>query len=127
VKVVLDASTLILYFYGNKKAKEIIEKNMNEAFVNSVNLTEFLYSYAKVKGWKESLLKYSLIRNTFELIDVNDEDIIKSTAKLKIKYNLSLGDAFLLASAKSINSTAVTSDHELSKVKEVKVILIPKE
>ncbi|WP_349290776.1 PIN domain-containing protein [Acidianus brierleyi] len=39
--------------------------------------------------------------------------------------NLSLGDAFLLASAKSTNSTAVTSDHELSKVKDVKVILIP--
>jgi len=35
VKVVLDASTLILYFYGNNKAKEIIEKNMNETFVNS--------------------------------------------------------------------------------------------
>ena len=127
MKVVLDASTLILYFYGNNKAKEIIEKNVSEAFVNSVNLTEFLYSYAKVKGWKESLFKHTLIRNTFKLIDVNSEDIIKSAAKLKIKYNLSLGDAFLLASAKSTNSTAVTSDHELSKVKEVKVLLIPKE
>jgi len=125
VKIVLDTSALFLYFYGNKKAKDIIEKNMSEAFVNSVNLTEFLYSYAKVKGWKESLFKYTLIRNTFKLIDVNNEDIIKSTAKLKIKYNLSLGDALLLASAKSINSTAVTSDHELSKVKDVKVILIP--
>jgi predicted nucleic acid-binding protein len=69
----------------------------------------------------------TLIRNTFKLIDVNSEDIIKSAAKLKIKYNLSLGDAFLLASAKSTKSTAVTSDHELSKVKEVKVLLIPKE
>ena len=89
MKVVLDASTLILYFYGNNKAKEIIEKNVGEAFVNSVNLTEFLYSYAKVKGWRESLFKYTLIRDTFKLIDVN-RAIQGSFANCNISLGLDL-------------------------------------
>jgi len=56
VKVVLDASALILYFYGNKKSKEIIEKNVSEAFVNSVNLTEFLILTQKSKAGRNLYL-----------------------------------------------------------------------
>lgn len=123
MKVVLDASALILYFYGNKKVKEVIENN--EVYVNSVNLCEFLYAYARAKGWKEALFKYSIIKNSFKLADVNNDDIVRASAKLKIKYNLSLGDSFLLASAKGINGIAVTTDHELKSVKEVNVLLIP--
>ncbi|BDC17536.1 type II toxin-antitoxin system VapC family toxin [Acidianus sp. HS-5] len=120
-KAVLDASALILYFYGNKEVKDVIENN--EDYVNTVNLTEFLYAYTKVKGWKEALYKYTLVRNSFKILDISDE-IIRISAKLKIKYNLSLGDSFLLSSAKSINGVAVTSDHELKKVNEVKVKLV---
>ncbi|WP_232048982.1 type II toxin-antitoxin system VapC family toxin [Sulfuracidifex tepidarius] len=121
-KVMLDASAIMLYFYGNEKLKEIIENS--EVYVNSVNLTEFLYAYARAKGWKEGLFKYSIIRNSFKLIDVNKDDIITTSAKLKIRYNLSLGDSFLLASAKHIKGVAVTSDHELKDVKEVKVLVV---
>ncbi len=122
VKIVLDASALILYFYGNEKVKEVISKS-KEVYVNPVNLTEFLYSYTRVKGWKEALFKYTLVRNSFKVLDITD-DIIRISAKLKVKYNLSLGDSFLVASAINVNGTAVTSDHELGNIKEAKVILI---
>lgn len=122
MRVVLDASALLLYFYGNEGVKEIISRS-KEVYVNPVNLTEFLYSYTKVKGWKEALFKYTLVRNSFKVLDITNE-ILRTSAKLKVKYNLSLGDAFLLASAISINGTAVTSDHELENVKEAKVIVL---
>ncbi|AWR99880.1 type II toxin-antitoxin system VapC family toxin [Metallosphaera hakonensis] len=122
MKIVLDASALILYFYGNEKVKEVISKS-KEVYVNPVNLTEFLYSYTRVKGWKEALFKYTLVRNSFKVLDITD-DIIRISAKLKVKYNLSLGDSFLVASAINVNGTAVTSDHELGNIKEAKVILI---
>ncbi|WP_390533064.1 PIN domain-containing protein [Sulfurisphaera ohwakuensis] len=96
----------------------------SEVYVNPVNLTEFLYAYTRIKGWKEALFRYSIVRNSFKLIDINDENIITTSAKLKTKYNLSLGDAFLLASAKHINGVAVTSDHELKNVKEVRVLIV---
>ncbi|MCY0882256.1 MAG: type II toxin-antitoxin system VapC family toxin [Acidianus infernus] len=122
MRVVLDASAILLYFYGNESVKEIISRS-KEVYVNPVNLTEFLYSYTKVKGWKEELFKYTLVRNSFKVIDITDE-IVRTSAKLKVKYNLSLGDSFLLASAIIINGNAVTSDHELEDVKEAKVILV---
>lgn len=122
MKIVLDASALILYFYGNEKVKEVISKS-KEVYVNPVNLTEFLYSYTRVKGWKEVLFKYTLVRNSFKVLDITD-DIIRISAKLKVKYNLSLGVSFLVASAINVNGTAVTSDHELGNIKEAKVILI---
>jgi|OSPMetMinimDraft_2_1075162.scaffolds.fasta_scaffold33213_2 predicted nucleic acid-binding protein len=61
-------------------------------------------------------------RNSFKLIDISD-DIVRFSAKFKIKYNISLGDSFLLASAKSINGVVITSDYELKKVKEVNVFI----
>ena len=124
-KIVLDASAIILYFYGNKEVKEVIEKS--EVYVNPVNLTEFLYAYARTKGWKEALFKYSIVKNSFKLIDINEDDIITTSAKLKMRYNLSLGDSFLLATAKHINGVAVTSDHELKNVKDVKVLVISRD
>ena len=122
MRVVLDASALILYFYGNRKVKDLISRS-DEVYVNPVNLTEFLYSYTRVKGWKEALFKYTLVRNSFKVLDITD-DIIRISAKLKVKYNLSLGDSFLIASAVSVNGAAVTSDHELGNVKEAKVIIV---
>ena len=120
-RVVLDASALLLYVYGDITVKRIVEEN--EAFVNPVNLTEFLYVYARTRGWKEALLKYSAFLNSLKVAELS-EGIITLSAKLKLKYDLSLGDAFLLATAKYLNGTAVTSDHELAKVKEVKVLLL---
>ena len=120
-RVVLDASALLLYVYGDITVKRIVEEN--EAFVNPVNLTEFLYVYARTRGWKEALLKYGTFRNSLKVVELS-EGIITASAKLKLKYGLSLGDAFLLATAKYLNGTAVTSDHELAKVKEVRVLLL---
>ncbi|MEM0373647.1 MAG: PIN domain-containing protein [Sulfolobaceae archaeon] len=122
MRIILDTSALILYFYGNLDVKEVIE-DAEEVYVNPINLTEFLYVYTKIKGWKEALFKYTLIKNSFKTINVDDE-IVRTSAKLKVKYNISLGDSYLLASAKLLNLIAVTSDHELEKVKEVKVKVI---
>ena len=120
-RVVLDASALLLYVYGDITVKRVVEEN--DAFVNPVNLTEFLYVYARTRGWKEALLKYSTFRNSLKVVELS-EGIITVSAKLRLKYGLSLGDAFLLATAMYLNGTAVTSDHELAKVKEVRVLLL---
>jgi len=49
--MVLDTSAILFYYYGNIKVKRIIESNEG-TYVNPVNLSEFLYAYAKVKDGK---------------------------------------------------------------------------
>ena len=96
-RVVLEASAILQYVYGDTTVKRIVEEN--EAYVNQVNLTEFLYVYARTRGWKEALLKFDAVKNSLKPVELHD-DVIVLLAKLKLRNNLSLGVAFLLASAK---------------------------
>lgn len=94
--------------------------------MNAVNLVEFLYTYIKIMGKESALSRYAVIRENFEVIGCDFEDILFKVSELKIKYNLSLGDAFLLATSIFLKAPAITTDKALEKVKEAKVIVIEK-
>ena len=50
--------------------------------------------------------KSDAVESSLKTDELND-DIIVFSAKLKLRYNLSLGDAFLLASAKYLDGVAL--------------------
>jgi len=123
---VFDAGFIALYFAGREDTRkyvdEIYEKT-SKAYICEINLAEFLYNYARVFGWEAALVKNKLLRNSpIEIIGVN-EDLTLSTAKIKLKYyeKLSLADCYLVALAKKLKATILTTDSTLRDIEEIKV------
>ncbi len=97
-----------------------------EALMCEVNVTEFLYNYARVFGWDSALTKHSLLRDSpIKIIDMNEELTVEA-AKLKLKYYnvLSLADCYLIALAKRNRATVVTTDHNIKDIGEVPIELL---
>lgn len=92
-----------------------------------INVAEFLYNYSKVFGWEAALVKHSLLLSSPIRIVGIDEGLTMEAAKLKLKHykTLSLADCYLIALAKRVNATIVTTDHSVKNVSEVPTILLP--
>ncbi len=100
-------------------------KGLIEIYMCEVNLAEFLYNYVRVFGWDAALVKQEIIRDNIKVVGV-DKELTLEAAKLKLKhYNiLSLADCYLIALAKKIRATVITTDTAVRQVKEVPVTLI---
>ncbi len=93
--------------------------------MSSVNLSEFYYKTCQKLGKAVADIRYYQIRRTKLRVVETDEDLARAAGieKCRQPFNLSLADCYLLGLAKRFNSTILTTDRELSKVKEVKAIL----
>jgi len=128
-KYVLDAGVLALYFAGRRDSKKYIEEAYSstaKAYMCEVNLAEFLYNYARVFGWEAAKIKHSLIRSSPIAIISTDEALTLAAAKLKLKHysTLSLADCYLIALAKQLKATAVTTDPGIRDSGEIETILL---
>jgi len=127
-KIVFDAGIPALYFAGNKAVKKYVDdmyRGLIEIYMCEVNLAEFIYNYARVFGWDAALVKQRIIRDTINVVTV-DEELTLEAAKLKLKYYnvLSLADCYLIALAKRIKARVITTDPGVRECKEVLVTLI---
>lgn len=129
-RYVLDAGVLALYFAGREDAKKFVDavyEGVAEAFMCEINVAEFLYNYAKVFGWEAALVKHSLLRSSPIKIVGIDEELTIEAARLKLRhYNvISLVDCYLIALAKKVSATIVTTDRYVKNVAETPTILLP--
>jgi len=128
-RYVLDAGVLALYFAGRRDARRFIDDayaERAEAYMLEINLAEFLYNYARVFGWEAALTRHSMIRASPIRIVGVDEELTVQAAKLKLRHysRLSLADCYLLALAKKLGATVVTTDHAVREAGEARVILL---
>jgi len=127
-RYVLDAGVLALYFAGYEEAKRYIDLAYSgeKVYMCEVNVTEFLYNYARVFGWDAALVKHALIRNSPLVVKEIDEALTVEAARLKLKYydKLSLADCYLFALAKQLKSSVVTTDSRVKEVMEAPTRLI---
>jgi len=127
-RYVLDAGVLALYFAGYEEAKRYIDLAYSgeKVYMCEVNVAEFLYNYARVFGWDAALVKHALIRNSPLVVKEIDETLTVEAARLKLKYydKLSLADCYLIALAKQLKSSVVTTDSRVKEVMEAPTRLI---
>ncbi|MCH4815929.1 MULTISPECIES: PIN domain-containing protein [Saccharolobus] len=69
--------------------------------MNAVNLSEFAYRYARKFGFKASGVKLYYLLTFINLVELN-RMLAEIASKIRLKYNLSLGDSFLIATADMI-------------------------
>ena len=111
---VFDACAVLAFIKGEQGAgivKSIIEGD-SKIFLHSVTLLEIYYVIMQQLGTHSADLFYKQITQTpIEIIYEISENTIKNAGYYKSMYKISLGDSFVLATAKIYNARIVSSDH----------------
>lgn len=94
--------------------------------MSEVNLAEYYYKVCRKLGRQTADTRYYMLRGS-KLHIANDEPLTRLAAleKCRRPVNLSLADCFALALAKREHGALLTTDRELSKVKDLDVQLFP--
>ncbi len=117
-KFVLDACAIIALLRGEtgyaivqQKLEDAAEQKL-EIFLHRATILEIYYDSVRIVGQKKADTILSII-NAYPVNQIDDlSDIfIKDASYFKTHYKISFADCFVLATAKTNNSTVVTSDH----------------
>ena len=129
-RYILDAGIPALYLSGNNSVKKYFDRISDESalgYMCEVNMAEFMYNYARKYGWQAAEVKVRLIRQSNIRLPVIDELITSHAARLKLEHEnlFSLGDCYLLATAKVVDATILTTESRLREYKGLKVLFFP--
>ena len=122
----LDAGFLTLHYSGSKDAKPYFDRILSgraTGFLSEVNLAEFYYKTAQVRGLDTSETWYQQVRQAGFQIIAPDESVTREAAIWKVHRNdLSLADCFALATLKRFADVLLTTDSVLARVKGIRSI-----
>jgi uncharacterized protein len=107
-----------------KRFFDDIEDGVAHGSIAAVNLSEFYYKTCQKLGKSTADIRYCQIRNTkLEVLETDAElSRVAGLEKCRQHADLSLADCHVLAAAKRLKATILTTDSELAKVKDVKAI-----
>jgi toxin FitB len=122
-KAVFDTRFFMAGYYSpnesqTKKLSEKI-KTTKERFISSIVLHEVYQLTLRKDGRETAKLRTTLLEQDFEVIDVN-ADIAKRSAELRLKYNMSMADSIIAATALSLEATCLSDEPHFKAVKEIK-------
>jgi predicted nucleic acid-binding protein len=124
---VLDACALIAYLNEEKGAGfEAVDELFNRAeageitlYMSIVNLVEVYYGYIGDVGMTTANeIMHPVSNFPISLISTITDSIYREAARYKGVYPMSLADAFLCATAKSLEAMVVTKDTEIAGPEE---------
>jgi PIN domain nuclease of toxin-antitoxin system len=113
-KYVFDACA-VLAFIKEERGMEIVKNAIEsdaEVFLHAVTLLEIYYNIVKEIGRNNADLFFEqIVKTKIKIIYEITESTIKYAGYFKSKYKISLGDSFVVATAKLFDATIVSSDH----------------
>ena len=128
-KIVLDTKPLIKLF-AQEEGWDAVEKILSrveagdlEAAISVVTLTEIYYKYVKEKRAdlaeaRTNQLRYALYLKKLPI----DEKVAARAGEFKGKYDISIADAFIAATAYFEESTIISDDPDFEKIPEIKIL-----
>jgi predicted nucleic acid-binding protein len=114
-KYVLDSCAIIAFLYG-EQGKDTVKDLLNgdnDIYMHSVSILEVYYDAIKrIESDKADLfLKWVFNNSPIKILYEITEKTIRDAGHFKSTYKISLGDSFVLATAKLYNARIVSSDH----------------
>lgn len=94
------------------------EKKNRERYVSAVAIHELYRLTLSREGRETAKLRISLLKQTFKVIPV-DEQIAQLSAELRQKYQLSMGDSMIAATAMMLSAVCVSDDPHFKQIKEI--------
>ena len=129
--IVFDSYAIIGYL-ENEMFSSRVEKILKQAregtnliYLHAIQLGEVYYITLREKGQDLADLAYARIRSfPLTYIEIIDEELLRSAAKLKAKYPISYADAFAAAMAVIKNAFLLTGDPEFQALEKKENISI---
>ena len=123
---VLDSSILLLYFAGDKRVEDMINKvndGIGEGYMLELCVSELFTKLEEKFGYSQASKRLEAIKNSRIKVIRTDYDMMKVAGQIKSthKGRLSMTSAYMIALAKKLDSVLVTSDDSIGKTNEVKV------
>ena len=128
-KIVLDTKPLIKLF-AQEEGWDAVQKILSrveagdiEAAISVVTLTEIYYKYMKEKRpdlaeTRTKQLRYAIYLKKLSI----DEEVAVKAGDFKGKYNISIADAFIAATACFEGSIIISDDPDFEKILEIKTL-----
>jgi predicted nucleic acid-binding protein len=101
----------------NKLGEKV--RSTKERFVSAIVLHEVYQITLRKNGRDIAKLRTALVEQDFEVIDVT-ADIAKSSAELRSKYDMSMADSIIAATALTLKAICLSDDPHFKAVKELK-------
>jgi predicted nucleic acid-binding protein len=114
-----------LYYSKDERLLQKIreEKRRQEKFISTVVIHEVYRLTLAREGRETAMLRVALLKQDFKLVPVTAE-IAQISAELRQKYQLSMGDSMIAATASSLKAVCVSDDPHFQRVKEIKTAWI---
>jgi len=113
--------------YGTKddaiRAKVRNEKMRKERYVSAVVIHELYNTAIATEGRETAKNKVAYIKQEFEIIPV-DAHIAQTSAELRHKYHISMGDSMIAATAFTLKAVCITDDQHIKQIKEIQTAWI---
>jgi predicted nucleic acid-binding protein len=125
-KAVYDTRFFATAYYSKdeKLAQRIKEeKRRQEKFISTVVIHEVYKLTLQREGRETAVLRIALLKQDFKVIPVTAE-IAEVSAELSQKYQLSMGDSMIAATAFSLKALCVSDDPHFKQIKEIKTTWI---
>jgi len=122
-KAVFDTRFFMAGYYSPdpNEVKKLKEKNRvtKERFVSSIVLHEIYQLTLKKEGREIAKLRTTILEQDYKVIDV-DANLAKTSAELRLKYDMSMADSIIAATALLLKATCISDDPHFKAVKEIK-------
>jgi predicted nucleic acid-binding protein len=94
------------------------EKRKREKHISAVVMHELYRLTLAREGRETAKLRMALVKQSFKVIPV-DEQIAVLSAELRQKYQLSMGDSIIAATASMLNAVCISDDPHFKQIKEI--------
>ena len=125
-RAVYDTRFFAQFYYSiDEKVRKRIreEKRRPEKYASTVVIHELYNLTLEREGRETAVLRAALLRQEFKVVPVTSE-IAENSAEFRHKYDLSMGDSMIAATASSLNAVCVSDDPHFKRVKEIKTTWI---
>jgi toxin FitB len=122
-RAVFDTRFFMAGYYSPNEAqtRKLSEKikSTKERFISAIVLHEVYQLTLRKEGRETAKLRTTVLEQDYEIVDVN-ADIAKTSAELRLKYNMSMADSIIAATALSLKATCLSDDPHFKAVKEIR-------
>ena len=125
-KAVYDSRFFVEFYYSkNQVIQQKIgqKKRFLDKYVSAIVVHE-VYNITLARDGREvAKLRAASIKEEFKVIPVDDQ-IAQLSAELRHKYNLSMGDSMIAATAAKLKAVCISDDPHFQQIKEIETAWI---
>ena len=124
-KAVYDTRFFVDSFYSKDESllKKIRAHRARKRYVSAIVVHEVYNLAIKREGRETAKNQVAHLKEEFEVVPVDDQ-IAQLSAELRHKYNLSMGDSMIAATAFMLKAVCISDDPHFEQIKEIETTWI---